>query len=109
MTIIENDLYKIAIRNQGGELTSFINKATGVEHLWQAHEQWPWHAPTLFPIVGTLVNNELMVDGKAYPMARHGFNRQSELLLIASDAQSAKLSLPYCEKTLAVYPYKFDF
>ncbi len=110
MTIIENDLYKITIRNQGGELTSFINKATGVEHLWQADPAiWPWHAPNLFPIIGALNNSQLTVDGNTYTLPRHGFNRESELLLIESDSQSAKFSLPYCEKTLAVYPYKFDF
>ncbi|MDB5010604.1 MAG: aldose 1-epimerase family protein [Mucilaginibacter sp.] len=110
MTIIQNDHYKIAIRTQGGELTSFYSKSTGIEHLWQADTDiWPWYAPTLFPIVGALNNNQLLVDGQAYPMARHGFNRQSELLLLESDAQSAKFSLPYCEKTLEVYPYKFDF
>ncbi|GAB2973715.1 aldose 1-epimerase family protein [Mucilaginibacter puniceus] len=109
MTIIENDLYKVTIRNQGGEITSFINKATGVEHIWQAGPEWPWHSPTLFPVIGSLINNELLVDGKTYPMGRHGFNRQSELLLIGADSVSAKFSLPYSEKTLAVYPYKFDF
>src|SRR5688572_1952812 len=109
MTIIENELYKVAIRNQGAEITSFINKATGVEHIWQAGAEWPWHAPNLFPVVGSLINNELLVDGKTYAMGRHGFNRQSELLLIESDTQMAKFSLPYNEKTLASYPYKFDF
>jgi galactose mutarotase-like enzyme len=110
MTILENDLYKVAIRNQGGELTSFYSKETGVEHLWQANpEIWPWHAPTLFPIIGALENGHLTVDGKDYPMGRHGFNRNSELLLLDADGQSAKFSLPYCEKTLAVYPFKFDF
>jgi galactose mutarotase-like enzyme len=110
MTIIENELYKIAIRTQGAELTSFYDKTTGTERLWQgAADVWPWHAPNLFPIVGALNNGHLLIDGKTYPMERHGFNRQSELLLLESDAQSAKFSLPYCEKTLAVYPYKFDF
>jgi galactose mutarotase-like enzyme len=110
MTFIENDLYKIAIRAQGGELTSFYNKATGIKHLWQADpEIWPWHAPNLFPIVGELIHDQLLVDGKVYSMARHGFNRQSELLLLECDNLSAKFSLPYSEKTLAVYPYKFDF
>jgi galactose mutarotase-like enzyme len=110
MTIIENDLYKVAIRTQGAELTSFYSKATGIEHLWQANADiWPWHAPNLFPIVGALNHGQLLVNGKSYPMERHGFNRQSELLLLSSDALSAKFSLPYCEKTLAVYPYKFDF
>jgi galactose mutarotase-like enzyme len=42
-------------------------------------------------------------------MPRHGFTRTSELLLISSSEQSAWFSLPYCEKTLAKYPYKFDF
>jgi galactose mutarotase-like enzyme len=110
MTIIENEHYKVAIRNQGGELTSIYDKATGVEHLWQADANiWPWHAPNLFPIVGGLNNNQLHIDGKTYTMQRHGFNRQSELLLLESDAQSAKFSMPYNEKTLEAYPYKFDF
>jgi galactose mutarotase-like enzyme len=110
MAIIENDLFKVAIRNQGGELTSFYNKKTGVEHLWQADPAvWGWHAPNLFPIVGQLIDNELLVDGQKYELPRHGFNRTSELLLLKSDEQSAWFSLPYCEKTLAKYPYKFDF
>lgn len=110
MTIIENELFKVAIRTKGAELTSFYNKQTKVEHLWQAKADiWPWHAPNLFPIVGTLNDGVFLVDGREYPMARHGFNRESELLLIDCDAQSAKFSLPYSEKTLAVYPYKFDF
>ncbi len=110
MTIIENELFKVAIRTQGGELTSFYNKITKTEHLWQADAAiWPWHAPNLFPIVGGLINNELLVEGKTYEMPRHGFNRTSELLLLSSSEQSAWFSLPYCEKTLAKYPYKFDF
>lgn len=110
MTIIENDLFKVAIRNQGGELTSFFNKKTGVEHLWQADKSvWGWHAPNLFPIVGQLIDNELLVDGEKYELPRHGFVRTSELLLLKSDEQSAWFSLPYCDKTLAKYPFKFDF
>jgi galactose mutarotase-like enzyme len=110
MTVIENDLFKVSIRAQGGELTSFYNKATKIEHLWQADAAiWPWHAPNLFPVVGGLINNQLLVDGKAYEMSRHGFNRTSELLLLSFSEQSAWFSLPNSEKTLAKYPYKFDF
>jgi len=110
MVILENELYKVAIRNQGGELTSFYSKTTNTEHLWQGDAAiWPWHAPNLFPIVGALNDNKLHVEGKEYPMERHGFNRQTELLLLESDEQSAKFSLPYSDHTLAVFPYKFDF
>jgi galactose mutarotase-like enzyme len=110
MTTIENDFLKISIRNKGGELTSILNKVSGVEHLWQGDSNiWPWHAPNLFPVVGGLIGNELLVNGKPYKMERHGFNRQSELLLIESNEISARFSLPYSDHTLVVYPYKFDF
>ncbi|MEZ2336463.1 aldose 1-epimerase family protein [Mucilaginibacter sp. RCC_168] len=110
MTVIENEFLKVAIDLKGAQLSSFYNKQTGIEHLWQADPAvWPWHSPNLFPIVGGLINNQLLVEGKAYDMSRHGFARQSEFILLESDEVSASFSLPYCEKTLQVYPYKFDY
>ena len=110
MTILENEFLKVAIDPKGAQLSSFYNKETGTEQLWQANPGiWPWHAPNLFPIVGQLTNDELLVDGKTYPMKRHGFARQSEFILLESDGIHAFFSLPNCEKTLEVYPYKFDF
>ena len=110
MTVLENEFLKVAVGAKGAQLNSFVNKATGTEHQWQANPDiWPWHAPNLFPVVGGLIDNELLVDGHLYPMQRHGFARQSEFILLESDELSASFSLPNCEKTLASYPYKFDF
>ncbi|TSD67909.1 aldose 1-epimerase family protein [Inquilinus sp. KBS0705] len=110
MTILENEYLKVAVDTKGAQLSSFYNKATGTEQLWQANTDiWPWHAPNLFPIVGQLINNELLVDGQKYALPRHGFARHSEFILLEKDEAHAAFSLPYCEKTLAVYPYKFDF
>ncbi|MBD1392965.1 aldose 1-epimerase family protein [Mucilaginibacter glaciei] len=110
MTILENEYLKVAIATKGAQLSSLYNKQTGIEQLWQANPDiWGYHAPNLFPIVGQLTNDELLVDGDTYPMKRHGFARQSEFILLESDDAHAGFSLPYCEKTLAVYPYKFDF
>ena len=90
MTILENDLLKVSIDTKGAQITSLYNKTTGVEQMWQADPNvWPWHAPNLFPIVGGLINDELLIDGKAYPMKRHGFARQSEFVLLKSDDQQA--------------------
>jgi len=50
-----------------------------------------------------------LVDGQTYHMSRHGFARTSEFILLESDEAHAVYSLPNCEKTLQVYPYKFDF
>ena len=110
MTILENDFLKVAIDAKGAQLSSLFNKETGVEQMWQADaDVWPWHAPNLFPIVGGLLNDELHVNGETYLMKRHGFARQSEFILLEKDDVHAAFSLPYCEKTLAVYPFKFDF
>jgi galactose mutarotase-like enzyme len=110
MTTIENEYLIAQIDAKGAQLSSLIDKATGTEHMWQADEAiWPWHAPNLFPVVGGLINNELVVDGHKYPMSRHGFARQSEFVLLNADDVSASFSLPYCDKTLQVYPYKFDY
>lgn len=110
MAVLENEFLKVEIETKGAQLTSIYNKASKVEHLWQADASiWPWHAPNLFPIVGGLINNELLVDGKAYKMSRHGFARQSEFVLLESDEVHAIFSLPNSETTLQVYPYHFDF
>jgi len=110
MTILENDLLKVSISSQGAQLSSIYNKTTSVEQLWQADAAiWPWHAPNLFPIVGGLINDELLIAGKAYPMKRHGFARLSEFVLLKSDDEQAVFSLPGSEKVHKIYPYNFDF
>ena len=110
MTTLENDFIKVSIRSQGAELTSIYNKQTGIEHLWQADPAvWGWHAPNLFPVVGGCLDNQIIVDGKPYPMERHGFTRQSEFTVIEATPTKACFSLKSNEKTRAVYPYEFDF
>jgi galactose mutarotase-like enzyme len=110
MAVLENEFLKVEINAMGAELTSVYNKTTQTEHLWQADPNfWGSHAPNLFPIVGAVINDELLVEGNVYPMARHGFARKSEFILLESDEVHAVFSLPGSEKTIHVYPYKFDF
>jgi galactose mutarotase-like enzyme len=110
MAIIENEYLRVEIGTKGAQLSSVYDKVNNLEHLWQADPAiWPWHAPNLFPIVGQLINDELLVDGKTYPMKRHGFARQSEFILLTEEAEHVVFSLPGSEQTGHVYPYKFDF
>jgi galactose mutarotase-like enzyme len=110
MIILENEFLKVAISPQGAQLTSIYNKTANLEQLWQADASvWPWHAPNLFPIVGGVINDQLLVDGKTYPMKRHGFARRSEFVVLRSDEVQAVFSLPGSEIIRAVFPYKFDF
>ncbi len=110
MAVLENEILKVEISAKGSQPTSIRNNATETELLWQDDAKiWPWHAPNLFPIVGALINDELLVEGKSYAMSRHGFARQSEFILLESDEIHALYSLPNSEKTLHIYPYKYDF
>jgi galactose mutarotase-like enzyme len=110
MAILENDFLRVTVSAKGAQLSSIFDKTNQCEHLWRGNPAiWAWHAPNLFPIVGQLINDELLIDGQAYPMARHGFARQSEFVLLEIDEEHAIYSLPNSEKTSHVYPYKFDF
>lgn len=108
MIALQNEFIKVSICSKGAELTSLFNKLNGVEHLWQALPSvWAFHAPNLFPVVGACIDNQILVDGRKYPMQRHGFTRHSEFTLLENTDIHAKFSLDYSEKTLLVYPYKF--
>ena len=110
MVTLENEYLKLTIRLKGAEMTSLFNKKTDTELLWQADENvWGWHAPNLFPVVGGCINNQVIIDGQAYPMERHGFARHSEFVVIDSAGTHAKLSLQQDENTTGSFPYKFSF
>jgi galactose mutarotase-like enzyme len=110
MTTLENHQLRVSIRPKGAELTSIFHKSTGIEHLWQADPSvWGWHAPNLFPVVGGCLNNQLLVDGKTYPIERHGFARQSIFETTESTATHAVFSLRSSESTRIHFPYEFEF
>jgi galactose mutarotase-like enzyme len=110
MISIENDFLKVTINFKGAELSSLYNKLNGLEHLWQADPSvWGFHAPNLFPIVGSCIDNQIMIEGEKYPLKRHGFARHSEFKLLESTSSRAKFLLNYSEQTLSVFPYKFAF
>lgn len=110
MTILENNLLKVQINFKGAELGSILNKVNGIEHLWQGDPSvWSFQSPNLFPIVGSCIDNELLIDGIKYPTKRHGFARHSLFELVHQNPTEAKFRLSYNESTLEVFPYKFAF
>jgi galactose mutarotase-like enzyme len=107
---IENDHILIAVRDQGAELTSLFDKKNNIEHLWQADPKfWGWHAPTLFPVVGRCLNDQIEIAGQKYPMEKHGFARHMDFRLVDQHADMLHFVLSASDKTLAIYPYLFDF
>ncbi len=110
MHIIENESLKVKAREFGAELTSILDKRTGIEHLWQADERfWGWHAPVLFPVVGRCLEDEITVDGKIYKMEKHGFARKSDFRLLEHGTSKIVFVLSSSAETKAVYPFDFEF
>jgi len=108
--MLSNNILSVSIRPQGAELTSIVHKPTETEHLWQGDPAvWGWHAPNLFPVVGGCLNNQILVDGVAYPMGRHGFARQSVFELVEQTETRACFTLTDSDETKKAFPYRFVF
>ncbi|MBR4505643.1 MAG: aldose 1-epimerase family protein [Bacteroidales bacterium] len=103
---LSNDIITIEVAEHGAELVSL--QKDGREYMWSGDPAyWNRHAPILFPAVGKPYNNELHVDGKAYPMKQHGYARDSEFEVLGegrlrlmpcplSDSYPFRLGLVVC-------------
>jgi galactose mutarotase-like enzyme len=110
MYIIENDMLRVQINPMGAELSSLFNKTNGLEYIWSGDAlYWGKKSPVLFPIVGTLKNNQYFFNGKSYPMNRHGFAREKMFTVVSHSANSIHFELQSDEHSLQVYPFQFNF
>jgi galactose mutarotase-like enzyme len=110
MYTIENDMLRVQINPMGAELSSLFNKTNGLEYIWSGDAlYWGKKSPVLFPIVGTLKNNQYFFNGKSYPMNRHGFAREKMFTVVSHSANSIHFELQSDEHSLQVYPFQFNF
>ncbi len=106
--MIENDKLSVGSRAAGAELTSIRLKACGTEYLWQADpKHWNRHAPLLFPIVGSVVNNQYSYGGRQYTLKNHGFARDSEFEIAQESGDAVTYRLVSSPESLAMYPFRF--
>src|SRR3954464_9308462 len=70
-------------------------------------EYWTGRAPFLFPIVGAVNGDTIHVDGRAYPMEKHGFARKSVFTLVDHEAARATFRLDASGATRTLYPFEF--
>lgn len=108
MKTLSNDSLTIQVSPQGAELSSIVANATQKEYLWQADPAfWKRHSPVLFPIVGSLWNNEYHHNGIIYHLSQHGFARDKEFELIKETDTELRFKLQESEDTLKLYPFPF--
>ncbi|MEM6643114.1 MAG: aldose 1-epimerase family protein [Bacteroidota bacterium] len=105
---LENEHLKVSCAPKGAELQSIINKSTQVEYLWQGDPHyWGRRAPVLFPIVGALKEGKYFFDDAEYSLGQHGFARDHNFKVLASDTHSLKYQLRHSNETLKVFPFHF--
>lgn len=105
---ISNAYLSATIQHQGAELVSLKNKE-GKEYLWNGNPQyWGKHSPILFPIVGTLKNNQYEYEGTIYQLPRHGFARDLSFTIMEQSSTSVTLALESNTDTLKLFPFEFE-
>lgn len=105
-TTIGTDALSVGIDAHGAELGSI--RFRGTELMWQRGEPWGYSAPVLFPIISKLPGDELVHDGRRYPIRSHGVARLSEFDLVDTSANDARFVLRSNEDTRSAYPFDFE-
>lgn len=99
----------VKIDSCGARLVSLVDRE-GRERMWRRDKEvWGDCAPVLFPIVGRSRNGIITVDGKDYPMPKHGLVRNAEFKTVEQDASGVTLCVCSNEKTRESYPYDYEF
>ncbi len=108
ITTLSNRSLTAQINHKGAELISLKNKKN-TEYIWNGNPiYWGKHSPVLFPIVGTLKNNQFQYKGEKYALSRHGFARDLPFILIEKSDNYALFSLVNSDTTLLCYPFEFE-
>lgn len=105
---IQNENSKAQIDTKGGELVSFVQDNR--EYIWTGDSTyWNGHNPILFPVIGFLKDNQYILNGKPYPLVKHGFARKSEFELLSIQKDKIVLQIQESAETLARFPFSFVF
>ena len=110
MHFLENDILKIQVNTKGAELDSIYHKKHSLQYLWNGDPAfWAKKSPVLFPIVGTLKNDEYYFESNSYKLGRHGFAREKEFEVGEQSANTLQLSLLSDNDTMKHFPFSFRF
>lgn len=105
---ISNEHLSISVNKKGAELSSVLQQNNQFEFMWDANPDiWNRHAPVLFPIVGKLNNNKILVKDSIFEMGQHGFARDFEFELVNKTNLSLTFLLDSNSKTFEKYPFNF--
>ena len=103
---LKNEKLTVKISTLGAELISAVG-TDGHEYIYTG-SHWGGHAPLLFPVCGSLVDDRYTYHGKEYAMAKHGLARRRDFTLLSATDECAVLSFAASEETRKYYPFDFE-
>lgn len=105
---LKNKELTVVFESFGATLHS-IKDNDGVEYLWQGDKEfWSGQAPVLFPICGSIRNDEAIIgEGKKTKMPRHGIVRKREFQCVEKNEDSILFEIESNEEMEQQYPYQF--
>lgn len=99
----------VQVQNKGAEMNSFYIDGVG-ELMWQGDPAyWPSYSPILFPVVGAVRDNKVMINGEWFDMNKHGFVRPENFELCHSSDTMLEYLYSSNDMTKKSYPFDFDF
>ncbi|WP_289981730.1 aldose 1-epimerase family protein [Lactobacillus sp. UCMA15818] len=107
MITIENNHYKVNIDQKGGQLINIIDKRNGLDYLWNGQE-WPKHAPLLFPAIGRSNKDSYLFNGQAFNMPQHGFGSDEKFEVTQKNDSAVTFELRNNATTQLMYPFSFS-
>lgn len=107
--VLSNGTCTAQVQLRGAQMASFRGK-DGREVMWQADPNvWAQHAPVLFPVCGSVKDNQISIGGVTYPMTKHGFTRNPDFTVCSQGQDFVDLVLTPTEESKPMYPFNFAF
>src|SRR5215212_9901715 len=95
------------VSENGAELVR-LQDEQGRDLLWDGDPAfWTGRSPLLFPVVGRVHDDRILVDGGTYDLPKHGFARNSRFEIVDARPTQCTFRLISSEATLKRYPYPF--
>lgn len=92
----------------GAELVR-LRDEVGHDLLWDGDPAfWTGRSPLLFPIVGRLKGDRVLIGGTEYSLKQHGFARNSQFEVVETGQTSCCLRLRASPLTRQQYPFDFE-
>lgn len=104
---IYNDSLSLVVNTLGAEVRS-MKDASGLDLIWPGDETyWSGSSPLLFPCIGSNWKHRILLDGKAYPLKKHGLVKDMEFQVLAHSQETLLLQVTETKESLEGFPFCF--